>query len=1266
MKREQSQLQKREWLAIKKISQQGFSLIEIILSLALLSLFVTALAGGWLYGQEASRLSGSRLQAILYAEEGLEAVRNIRDESFNNLSDGNHGLAVSGNEWGFSGTQDINGDYTRQITISTVDSNRKDIISTITWQQNLQRSGVVSLATRLARWAANQWFQTTQADFNAGTRDSVIVTNVTDGEVELGVRGDWVSSTTQTTFSTDGDGNINDFAVDTRRQILYTVSNTTTGDEFMALDISDISNGNITEVGSVSLNVDAFAISLQGDYAFITTASDTSELVVIRLTDYTQVNTFDVPTGSDAVSIYTTATSAYVGTLNSGDEEFYELNISNPEGTITQLGAVEIGDDVNGVGVSGGYAFLATNLNNAELDIVRLSDYTVVNGLDLSGNTNANNILIDGNVLYLTRQQSVEAEFYALNISTPETTVPILGSDDIGGDGNAMYLGADGNMYVATSDNNKEMYIFSTLSYTEIDSQNLAGNNTAQAIVQVGSYAYIGTDSDTTEVNAVIGGQGGWSLPQQVGTYNTSGNIDANDVFVVGDYSYVVTNTNNSGNEFNILDISTPATPVFSGSLEIGADVHHVFVVGNYAYLATGDSAKELIVVNITNKSAPTEAGSFDITGTEDALTLFVDGTTVYIGTQDKASGEEFYVLNAGTPAAIVQLGSYEIGADVQDIEVNVTSAYLATSSDTKELIILDITTPSTISEEDFYDATGISDAFNVAYSNNTAYLVRDNGATDPDFHILNVDSSLASTDWTNPQSVGFSDISGTEDANSIFKIGNYIYEVTDEKAGALAEFYIYDVSIPSAPSLVGSLNIGASVNDVYVVGNYAYLATTNNSEELVVVDISVPATPVQVGSYDTPNRDDAYTVFAVGSTVYIGTDRQNSAEFYVLNASNPASITQSGSYEVGDHVNEIFVSGNYAYIASASNSKEFIILNISNAASITEEDSYNISGNTDAEGIYYSSGTAYLVTQGNGGGDDFFIFNISTPSSIALTGSANLSSINNDVVASGNYAFVATDDTSAGITIVDITTLSSPVEYGNYNSGAGFNGVVFDGTYAYGASQNNNRELDIITASSGFITLLSELDLNSTNTGVVLGGDYAYVSTTAAGEELTVVNVLNTSLPLEFGVYDATSAANDLFYDGTYVYLATVDNSLEFQIVGPQLVSTNKAYEGWFTSSEYDSAASNTVWNSISWTVSGSGTLQFQLRTAPDSGGSPGTWTDWLGPSGATSFYTTSGGHTINTSHRDGVNDQWIQYRAFFIGDGTNSPVLEDITIGY
>lgn len=139
----------KEWLNIKS---KGFSLVEVLLSGAVLTLIVTALVGMLIYGQASTSLSGERSRAAFFAEEGLEATRAIRNTAFANLTNGNHGLTVSSGQWVFSGTSDANDIYTRQITISDLGTNRKQAVSTVTWQQNSQRTGSVVLTTELTNW----------------------------------------------------------------------------------------------------------------------------------------------------------------------------------------------------------------------------------------------------------------------------------------------------------------------------------------------------------------------------------------------------------------------------------------------------------------------------------------------------------------------------------------------------------------------------------------------------------------------------------------------------------------------------------------------------------------------------------------------------------------------------------------------------------------------------------------------------------------------------------------------------------------------------------------------------------------------------------------------------------------------------------------------------------------------------------------------------------------------------------------------------------
>ena len=149
-----SNLKKLPTTHYQLLTQQGFSLVEVILATSVFALLVTALVGAFLYGQEATALAGNRARAIMLAEEGLEATRNIRDASFANLTDGNHGLSTSGNQWSFSGTSDVSDIFTRQIVISTVDSERKSVTANITWQQNPQKTGSVSTVTYLTDWLA--------------------------------------------------------------------------------------------------------------------------------------------------------------------------------------------------------------------------------------------------------------------------------------------------------------------------------------------------------------------------------------------------------------------------------------------------------------------------------------------------------------------------------------------------------------------------------------------------------------------------------------------------------------------------------------------------------------------------------------------------------------------------------------------------------------------------------------------------------------------------------------------------------------------------------------------------------------------------------------------------------------------------------------------------------------------------------------------------------------------------------------------------------
>lgn len=134
-------------------NRNGYALVDVILGATLFLIIVTFAIPSLLYGEESTMLSGQRQRAVIYAEEGLEALRNLRDANFSNLTIGGpYGLATSSGFWSLNGTSTTDGEFTRQIFIGNLGADRLVATSTVTWSQNLQRNSAISLTTYLTNW----------------------------------------------------------------------------------------------------------------------------------------------------------------------------------------------------------------------------------------------------------------------------------------------------------------------------------------------------------------------------------------------------------------------------------------------------------------------------------------------------------------------------------------------------------------------------------------------------------------------------------------------------------------------------------------------------------------------------------------------------------------------------------------------------------------------------------------------------------------------------------------------------------------------------------------------------------------------------------------------------------------------------------------------------------------------------------------------------------------------------------------------------------
>src|SRR4051812_33263427 len=105
---------------ISTTNNYGFSLVEVLLAIAIFSLVVPVFAGAVIYGQQTAVSAGQQLRATGLAEEGIEIVRSIRDENFNNLHDGVYGVGIENGILVLKPPSDTTGIFLRTLTLSSV------------------------------------------------------------------------------------------------------------------------------------------------------------------------------------------------------------------------------------------------------------------------------------------------------------------------------------------------------------------------------------------------------------------------------------------------------------------------------------------------------------------------------------------------------------------------------------------------------------------------------------------------------------------------------------------------------------------------------------------------------------------------------------------------------------------------------------------------------------------------------------------------------------------------------------------------------------------------------------------------------------------------------------------------------------------------------------------------------------------------------------------------------------------------------------------
>lgn len=324
-----------------------------------------------------------------------------------------------------------------------------------------------------------------------------------------------------------------------------------------------------------------------------------------------------------------------------------------------------------------------------------------------------------------------------------------------------------------------------------------------------------------------------------------------------------------------------------------------------------------------------------------------------------------------------------------------------------------------------------------------------------------------------------------------------YVFLTSEHASTSVSDLWIYDVDDSQNPNLLVDLNISSGLNDIDVAKSeasgeyYAYIANASSTsgtstDELLIFKVSDPGAPSFITSITlgiTPNcplycPGGAKTIYYYDNRIYIGTHRIGGHEFHIIDVTNPEIPGTHWSINLEHNVNDIVVSGGYAYLATSDNTGELIILDVSSPNVLEPDDgikieaTFDASGDKDGTSLYLLGDTIYLGRVRSGPDGDFYIINVAeSDNPIEISGTdigmdPNMAKVESLVVLDG-LAFLGTSDSNQEFQVWDVSIPESPQWWSEDDFPQAVTGIDFypdpiHGDMVY-AAVRSNKALRII-----------------------------------------------------------------------------------------------------------------------------------------------------------------------------------------------------------
>ena len=259
-------------------------------------------------------------------------------------------------------------------------------------------------------------------------------------------------------------------------------------------------------------------------------------------------------------------------------------------------------------------------------------------------------------------------------------------------------------------------------------------------------------------------------------------------------------------------------------------------------------------------------------------------------------------------------------------------------------------------------------DAFDI--QGNYAYILGDNGnqgsgSSSAQFFVVDITHPASMAVVSTTSITGFINFG----QSGIRVQGQYVYLVSSTGTASTNLLQIYDVSDPSAPAFVGSVQVPLYGFGLWVSGQYAYVISyvgVSSISTLDVVDVSNPVLPTVVGSTDTGTAGlNVADIKVVGKYAYVAGQSDGQSEILVFDISNPASPYLLSGLPVLHSPQGLDVEGSYLY-ETFYDQNSLNIYDISNPASFSQVGTASLIGTCKPQDVTVEGTTAYVACYTN------------------------------------------------------------------------------------------------------------------------------------------------------------------------------------------------------------------------------------------------------------------------------------------------------------